>query len=68
MFRSEIKKLCVKLIPELYDLRPSSRLSEKDAIEWVQQKVRDLIKGAKFLRGPPDDEVTQFFVDCCFFF
>ncbi|KAG1876216.1 hypothetical protein F4604DRAFT_1680419 [Suillus subluteus] len=55
-FRSELKKLCVHLVPEVYHMYALFNLPSTQAIAWVKERASALVKGAKFLRGRPNDK------------
>ncbi|KIJ59171.1 hypothetical protein HYDPIDRAFT_170945 [Hydnomerulius pinastri MD-312] len=52
-FRSELIKLAIKLVPDLYSLRPPTNLSAKEAKAWVMKRADHLCQKARFLQGPP---------------
>lgn len=67
-FRCEIKKLCFRHVIELYQLNPPSNIRDDEAIRWVRTRASDLIQGAQFLRGPPNDEVSSASILYCFLY
>ncbi|KAG6372612.1 hypothetical protein JVT61DRAFT_7358 [Boletus reticuloceps] len=55
-FRSEIKKICVSLVPSLYDFMLPRKLKERDSVKWLKTRADELIDGAKFLHGLPNSK------------
>ncbi|KAI6034763.1 hypothetical protein BKA83DRAFT_4121803 [Pisolithus microcarpus] len=54
-FRSEIKKVAVRIVPIEYNLSaPKSATTERERLDAVKQKATVLLEGAKFLRGECD--------------
>ncbi|KAI5997506.1 hypothetical protein EDD15DRAFT_2364229 [Pisolithus albus] len=54
-FRSEIKKVAVRIVPIEYNLSaPQSATTERERLDAVKQKATALLEGAKFLRGECD--------------
>ncbi|KAI6014228.1 hypothetical protein BKA83DRAFT_4129871 [Pisolithus microcarpus] len=54
-FRSEIKKVAVRIVPIEYNLSaPKSATTEREWLDAVKQKATVLLEGAKFLRGECD--------------
>ncbi|KAI6023678.1 hypothetical protein BKA83DRAFT_4492383 [Pisolithus microcarpus] len=51
-FRSEIKKVAVRIVPIEYNLSaPKSATTKRERLDAVKQKATALLEGAKFLRG-----------------
>ncbi|KAG1906125.1 uncharacterized protein F5891DRAFT_975576 [Suillus fuscotomentosus] len=71
-FRTELKKIIISIVKQLYSIFPKANVGQKDAIQWhVAEAASKLIKSGNYLRLPDSSSgkyknfVSQVLKDAC---